>query len=42
MIHRTDAEQPMILLLLGRLQVEVTAALVGTAVRDVRDPILEG
>ena len=42
MVHRTDAEQLMILLLLGRLQVEVAAALVATAVRDVRDPILEG
>ena len=42
MIQRTDAEQLMILLLLGRLQMEVAAALVSTAVRDVWDHILEG
>ena len=38
MVHSSDTEQHMVILLLGRLQVEVATALVGT----LRYPILEG
>jgi hypothetical protein len=44
-VHSTDAEQQIILILLGRLQVVVATSLVDTAmrlVRDIRDHILDG